>query len=78
MTVADLLYASRGHHTHYRRAVAAKADAAVVDQHVTAALATREQAHALDPEHVHPAWQADPAPHDALMAFYRQRLGRAS
>ncbi len=75
--VADLLQRSREAHGRYRRAVAAKSTDAAIDDHVRQALDARMDAHGLDPEHAHPAWQADPAPHDALVAFYRQRLGRA-
>lgn len=75
MNVADYLSQSRQAHDKYRRAQAVKADAEAVNQHVREALDARLAAHDLDPDHGHPAWTSDPAPHDALVGFYRQRLG---
>lgn len=75
MTVADHLNAARQAHDKYRRAMSVKADAEAVNDHARAALVHRLAAHDLDPEHTHPAWASDPAPHDALVSFYRTRLG---
>ena len=75
MTVADHLHAARQAHDKYRRARGGKADAEAVNAHARAALEARLAAHDLDPDHSHPAWASDPAPHDALVAFYRTRLG---
>ena len=75
MTVADLLAASRAAHADYRR-IANKRRMTDNDRQLHEALAFRQKAHDADPEHRHPAWQADTAPHDTLMSFYRQRTGR--
>lgn len=76
MTVADLLAASRAAHADYRR-IANKRRLTDNDRQLHDAYAFREKAHNADPEHRHPAWQADDVPHEALMGFYRQKLGIA-
>jgi hypothetical protein len=74
VTVADLLAASRAAHAEYRR-IANRRRITDNDRQLHDALAFRQKAHDADPEHRHPAWQADIAPHADLMAFYRQKLG---
>jgi len=76
MTVADLLAASRASHAIYRQAVAKKSDPDVARGHLRDALSARQRADQIDSEHRHPAWQADPAPHAELVAFYEKVLSR--
>lgn len=71
--VARLLADSRAAHAAYRRAADARVPA--LDQ-IRIALDARLAAHAADPDHRHPAWYADPAAHDSLVAFYERKLSR--
>lgn len=81
--VARLLADSRAQHAAYRRAVQGhiKVGAQVVQRTpqyapaeaaVSLALALRLTAHALDPDHADPAWQADTVPHEQLVTFYQR------
>jgi hypothetical protein len=79
--VADLLIASRAQHDQKRQStgrvnrdgiVTSKPNYPKAENHIAEALRLRLEAHELDPEHTDPEWSRDVAPHDALVAFYRQ------
>jgi hypothetical protein len=74
-SVASLLSESRAH-AENRKRLANRTSAgqhtpnyaqAVVE--AQSALSKRLQAHDLDPDHLSPAWAADVAPHDQIVAF---------
>lgn len=73
--VAGLLADSRAAHQRYRTAADQRQPA--LDQ-IRVALTARQAADALDPDHRHPAWSADVAPHEALVAFYERKLARSA
>jgi hypothetical protein len=81
MSVADLLLASRAAHNRKRQStgktdkhgvISSRPDYQKAEAHIAEALRLRLEAHALDPEHADPEWARDVAPHDELVAFYRQ------
>ncbi|HJP60598.1 MAG TPA: hypothetical protein VJ865_11375 [Gemmatimonadaceae bacterium] len=82
-TVAELLAQSKQAHTEYRRFAGSvdkkgKMIQPYDEQRCVAAVerakSTREQAHALDPEHSDPAWQTNGVMHTELLAFYEKFL----
>lgn len=75
MTPAALLAQSRAAHDEYRKLAHKGRKPSGWQAHLWDALTCREQAHALDPEHLDPAWSEDTAPHETLIAFYRKQLG---
>lgn len=86
--VADLLASSRAAHTRYRSAagaihgaghpnageVAQRPNYAACEQAIQTALADRQTAHHLDPEHRDPAWALDRVSHAELVEFYTRYL----
>ncbi len=82
--VSSLLTQARASHHAYRTIANDKAryrDLASQDQHIQTALDLRQQAHALDPDHVDAAWLEDQAamkglPTKALEAFYVMTLAQ--
>lgn len=69
-TVAELLRRSRAANEARIRAGNSKPPAyKIAEQHAAQALALREQADQLDPEHADPEWAKDKAPHAEVMAF---------
>ena len=88
LTVATLLAQSRAAHLrkkhHAGRAdpkgrVLSAPDYPQAEHAIREAIRTREEAHALDPDHTDPAWVSDQAlnhgvSHEVLMAFFRQYL----
>src|SRR3990167_1542909 len=87
-SVATLLAQSRAAHLrkkHHagkadkRGSVVPPPDYPQAEQAIREAIRTREEAHALDPDHTDPAWVSDQAlnhgvSHEVLMAFFRQYL----
>lgn len=74
--VAQLLAESRQHHAEKNTLANRKVnghpapDYTGAEAAIALALQTRLQAHALDPQHLDPAWSLDRAKHEDLVAFY--------
>ena len=87
-SVATLLAQSRSGHLRKkhqagkadkRGSVVSPPDYPQAEQAIREAIRTREEAHALDPDHTDPAWVSDQAlnrgvSHEALLAWLRQYL----
>lgn len=81
--VSDKLQESRGAHTRARPIIANKRQVRGWDlESLRAAYDARLAAQGLDPDHADPEWSneqsfADPSvdAHDALLQFYREKLG---
>jgi len=88
MTVSDLLAAARKAHLAKKHAagkvgsdgkVTSNPNYPTAEAHIREALRLRQQAHALDPQHLDPAWQTDQVenkgvPHQDLMAWFELYL----
>jgi len=79
--VHALLTQSRAAHQRKQKAsgrtnakgdVIAQPNYPVAEGHLADALDLRLQAHALDPDHLAPAWQDDKVPHETLVAFMQR------
>lgn len=90
MTIAELLQLSREAHLRYRESISRRVpdgaggtirvegDPVVAGAALTEACRLRVEAHALDPDHVDPAWREEPVTHDhdTLLTFYGDQLSR--
>lgn len=77
--VRTLLQQSRAKHAEYRKAANPKSPAVpnypIAEQRAAEARSLRLDAHALDPDHLDPAWQHDKVPHARYLAFYDRYPG---